>query len=90
MPCSVYLPTQTDSTSSVECALTDVQRATVRAAFVGANTMCNYQNMTIGSVLLAIGMRSMTFFRAHTRLIARLAGADDAFITRSYRPYARV
>ncbi len=34
-----------------QCALTDVQTAMVRAAFVGANTTCGYANITIGSVL---------------------------------------
>lgn len=39
--------------NSVECALTDAQSAIVKAAFVGANTTCSYDNTTIGSVLLA-------------------------------------
>lgn len=42
-----------DEHATIQCTLTKGQIATVKAAFVGANTTCSYDNVTIGSALVS-------------------------------------
>jgi hypothetical protein len=36
---------------NMHCALTDVQILTVKAAYDGGNSMCSYDNVTVGSLV---------------------------------------